>query len=433
MIGMEQAGIAFAAMFLLMMLRVPVGIAMALVGVVGFGAVVSWPAAFNLVAQSPIRYATDEAMGLLPMFILMGALATTGGLGRELFNASNSLVGHKKGGLAVATIWASAGFAAICGSAVASAATMARVTLPEMRRFNYDGGFACATIAVGGTLGIMIPPSVVFALYGIMTEQDISKLFIAGIIPGLLAVIGHIVAIRWMVHRNPSLAPPGRRHSWAERIAALKEVWAVIALFVFVIGGMYGGVFTATEGGAMGAGGALLIGVFRRRISWTQLKSAFVTTGRTSGSIFLNIFGAVLFQQFLAITQAPQQISEWVGGLPVSPYVILVMILAMYFVLGAIMDELAMILLTVPIVFPVMVKLGFDPIWFGVILVMTVELGLIVPPVAMNLFVLQNIAQTVPLRAIFSAVTPFIIVDLIRLALLCIFPALSTWLPSTMN
>jgi C4-dicarboxylate transporter DctM subunit len=431
--GMAAAGLAFLAMFALMAGRVPVGVAMALVGVLGFGSWISWSAALNLVAQSPIRYATDEAMGLLPMFILMGAFATVGGLGRELFRASNAFVGHRTGGLAVATIWASAGFAAICGSAVASAATMGRVALPEMRRYNYDGGFACATVAVGGTLGVMIPPSVVFALYGIMTEQDIAKLFVAGIIPGVIAVLGHILAIQWMVKRNPLLAPRAERHGWRERFDALRGVWAVILLFIFVVGGIYVGIFTPTEAGAMGATGALVIGLVRQRLSAGAIGDSLVKSGRTTGAIFINIFGAVLFQQFLAITRAPQQISEWVGGLPIDPYLILVTILAMYFVLGAIMDELAMILLTVPIVFPIMMTLGFDPIWFGVILVMTVELGMIVPPVAINLFVLHAQAPDVPLTSIFRAVAPFIIFDLLRLALICVFPALATWLPSTMG
>lgn len=424
---------AFLAMFVLMQLRVPVGAAMALVGIAGFGLTIDWIPAFNLVAQSPIRYATDEAMGLVPMFILMGAFATAGGLGRELFNASNALVGHRRGGLAAATIWASAGFAAICGSAVASAATMARIVLPEMKRLRYDGGFACATIAVGGTLGIMIPPSVVFALYGIMVEQDISKLFIAGVIPGALAVVGHLIAIRWIVSRTPDKAPPGERHTWGEALDALKSVWAVIALFMFVIGGMYAGVFTATEAAAMGAGGALVIGLVRRKLSSTGIRQALLSSVRTTGAVFVIVIGAVLFQQFLAVTRAPQEISEWVAALPLHRYAILAVILLMYFILGAIMDEIAMILLTVPIVYPIIVALGFDPIWFGVILVMTVELGLIVPPVALNLFVLHNIAEDVPLSSIYVAVIPFVVVDLVRLVILCAFPILSTWLPSTMG
>jgi tripartite ATP-independent transporter DctM subunit len=433
MSGAPAAIAAFGAMLLLMQFRVPVGVAMAIVGVGGFGLAIGWNPAFSLMAQSPIRYATDETMGLVPMFILMGAFAVAGGLGRELFNASNTMIGHRRGGLAVATIWASAGFAAICGSAVASAATMARIVLPEMKRLRYDGGFACATVAVGGTLGIMIPPSIVLALYGIMVEQDIAKLFIAGIVPGILAVIGHLVAIRWTIARNPEKVTAAERHGWPDAFRALKRVWAVVALLLFILGGMYGGVFTATEAASMGAGGALLIGLARRKLPLDGIKEALASSARTTGAIFIVIIGAVLFQQFLAVTRAPQDISEWVGTLPFHRYVILAIILAMYLVLGAIMDEIAMILLTVPIVYPIIVTLGFDPIWFGVILVMTVELGLIMPPIAMNLFVLHNIAKEVSLVSIYRAVIPFIVVDILRLVVLCAFPALSTWLPSTMS
>jgi C4-dicarboxylate transporter DctM subunit len=433
MTGGTAAIVAFGATLVLMQLRVPVGVAMGIVGIAGFGLTIDWIPAFNLVAQTPIRYATDETMGLVPMFILMGAFALHGGLGRELFDASNKLIGHRRGGLAVAAIWACAGFAAICGSAVASAATMARVVLPEMKRFNYDGGFACATIAVGGTLGILIPPSIVLALYGILVEQDIAKLFVAGIVPGLLAVIGHLIAVRWIVWRHPEKAPPAPRHDWPEARDALKRIWAVLALLLFVVGGMFGGIFTATEAAAMGAGGAMLIGLIRRRLSAAGFWEALTSSARTTGSIFISIIGAVLFQQFLAITRAPQEVSAWVGQLALHPYVVLSIILAMYLILGAIMDEIAMILLTVPIVYPIILSLGFDPIWFGIILVMTVELGLIMPPVAMNLFVLQNIARDVALGSIYLAVIPFIIVDLFRLVILCAFPDLSTWLPGTMK
>lgn len=433
MTGGLIAASAFAALFVLMQLRVPVGFAMATIGVAGFGLTIGWVPAFNLVAQTPIRYATDEAMGMVPMFILMGAFAVAGGLGRELFDASNVMVGHRRGGLAMATIFASAGFAAICGSAVAAAATMARIALPEMRRLNYEGGFACATVAVGGTLGILIPPSVVLALYGIMVEQDIAALFIAGIIPGIIATVGHLAAIRWIVWRTPEKAGVSDRQSWGEAFLALRRVWAVLALLLFILGGMYGGVFTATEAAAMGAGGAFLIGLIRRKITNRGTMEAVTSSARTTGAIFIIIFGAVLFQQFLAVTRAPQDVSAWVGSLPVSPYVVLAIILAMYLILGAIMDEIAMILLTVPIVYPIIISLGFDPIWFGVILVITVELGLIVPPIAMNLFVLQNIAGDVPLTSIYRGVVPFIVVDIFRLILLCAFPALTTWLPSTMN
>jgi tripartite ATP-independent transporter DctM subunit len=432
MSGTLAAAVGFVAMFALMLARVPVGVAMGIIGVAGFALLVGIEPGLRLLAQAPMRYASDEVLSVVPMFILMGTLATASGLGRELFFASNAFAGHRRGGQAVATIWASAGFAAICGSAVASAATMARVTLPEMKRYGYDRAFACATIAVGGTLGILIPPSVVMALYGAIVEQDVAKLFMAGVLPGIVAVVFHLAVIRYVVLRYPGKAPPGRLSSWRERWAAVRHVWAVLVLFLFVMGGMYGGAFTPSEGAAMGAGGALIIGVVRRRLNGSAIVEALVASARTTGSIFVIVFGAVVFGQFLAITQAPQTLSTWVGGLSLSRYEVLAIILVIYFILGAIMDEIAMILLTVPIVYPIILKLGFDPIWFGVIIVMTVELGLIVPPVALNLFVLHNIAGDVPLTSIFRAIVPFVVADVARLVVLCAFPIISTWLPSTM-
>ena len=433
MSGTLAAILGFVVMFVLMLVRVPVGVAMGLVGIAGFALLVDIGPALRLLVQAPVRFASDEVLSVVPMFILMGTLATMSGLGRELFSASNAMAGHRRGGQAVATIWASAGFAAICGSAVASAATMARVTLPEMKRYGYDRAFACATIAVGGTLGILIPPSVVMALYGAIVEQDVARLFMAGVLPGIVAVFFHLLVIRYVVWRTPGKAPPGPRSSWPERWAALGQIWAVLALFLLVMGGMYGGAFTPSEGAAMGAGGALIIGVLRKRLNGKSTAQALVQAARTTGSIFVIVFGAVVFGQFLAITQAPQDLTNWVGGLSLSRYEVLAIILVIYFILGAIMDEIAMILLTVPIVYPIILKLGFDPIWFGVIIVMTVELGLIVPPVAMNLFVLHNIAGDVPLTDIFKAIIPFIVADILRLIVLCAFPEISTWLPSTMG
>lgn len=432
MAGLD-AIVGFIALFALMLLRVPVGIAMGVVGVCGFAWTVDWGPAFRSVSQVTLRSATDEGFGLVPLFVLMGTLASSSGLGRELFRAANAFAGHRRGGLATATILASAGFSAICGSAVAAAATMARIALPEMRKLNYGGGFACATIATGGTLGILIPPSVVFALYGIMTEQDISRLFIAGVVPGLLAVVIQILCVRWIIWRRPQEAPSGPRHPWPERRAALVGVWGVIVLMMFILGGMYAGAFTATEAAAMGAAGALMIGLARRRLPRAELQAAFFEAVRTTGSVFLVIMGAILFSQFLTLTRTPQQVADWVAALKWSPYVVLAIVVSVYIVLGALMDELAMILLTVPIVYPIMMKLGFDPLWFGVILVLVVQLGLIIPPVAMNLFVLQGIAKTVPLTEIYRAVIPFVVGNIVLVAILCVFPHLATWLPARMG
>ncbi|MBM3570017.1 MAG: TRAP transporter large permease [Alphaproteobacteria bacterium] len=423
----------FVVLFALMALRVPIGIAMGVVGVGGFALVASPSAALKLLATSPLRTVTDYNLSILPMFILMGVFATGAGMSRELFRAANAWLGHRKGGLAYATVTACAFFAAINGSSVATAATMTTVALPEMRRAGYHVGSAAGVIAAGGTLGIMIPPSVIFAIYGVLTEQDVGKLFIAGLLPGLLAVALYFVAIQAMCWRWPERLPAAERHGWGERLVALKDVWATVLLFVGVVGAMYGGVCTVTEAAAIGAAGALLIGVARGRLPPAKILDCLVEALRTTASIFVIVIGAFLFGYFLTITGTTQKLSQMMVDLPIGPYGVLTLILLAYLVLGAVMDELAMILLTVPIVFPVIVGLGFDPIWFGVIVVMVVELGLICPPVGMNVFVINSMARDVGLGAIYRGVGPFIAVDVLRLAILAAFPAISLYLPARMG
>ncbi|MFN4164820.1 MAG: TRAP transporter large permease [Ferrovibrio sp.] len=423
----------FVVLFILMVLRVPVGVAMGIVGVGGFGLLAATKPALNLLAQSPIRVATDYDLAVIPMFILMGAFATAAGMSRELFRAGEAWLGHRRGGLAMATVAACAGFAAINGSSVATAATMTTVTLPEMRRFGYHPGFSTGVIAAGGTLGIMIPPSVVFALYGILTEQDIGKLFISGILPGLLAIALYMALIQVVGWLRPDLMPRGPKTDWHERLASLRDIWATVLLFAGIVGGLYGGVFTATEAAGCGAVGALLIGILRGRLGWGEIKSSLIEAVRTSASIFTIVVGAFLFGYFLVITQTPQKVSDFLTGLPVGPYGVLVLILVMYLILGALMDELAIILVTVPIIYPVMLQLGFDPIWFGVIIVMVTTLGMVMPPVGINVFVINSIARDVSLWQIYKGVMPFILVDLVRLALLVLFPAIALYLPSQMN
>lgn len=328
----------------------------------------------------------------------------------------------------MATVMACAGFAAINGSSVATAATMTKVALPEMRRFGYHPGFSTGVIAAGGTLGIMIPPSVVFALYGILTEQDIGKLFISGIMPGLLAIGLYIITIQIVGWWKPTLVPRGPKTSWREKFASLRDIWATVLLFAGIVGGLYGGVFTATEAAGCGACGALIIGILRGRLRWTEIKESLIDAVRTGGSIFTIVVGAFLFGYFLVITQTPQKVSDFLTALPIGPYGILVLILIMYLILGALMDELAIILVTVPIIYPVMMQLGFDPIWFGVIIVMVTTLGMVMPPVGINVFVINSIARDISLWEIYKGVMPFIVIDLIRLALLVIFPAIALWL-----
>jgi C4-dicarboxylate transporter DctM subunit len=423
----------FLSLFGLMLMRVPVGIAMGTVGVLGFGYMLGdITPALKLLAQSPIRTATEPEFAVIPLFLLMGAFASASGMSRELFRASNTFLGHLRGGLGVATIAACGGFAAICGSSVATAATFSKVAYPEMRQFGYPQSFATGVIAAGGSLGIMIPPSTVFAVYGLITEQDIGKLFIAGIIPGIIAVGMYIATINLIAFFRPGFLPKTPRHSWAERTAALRDVWAVILLFIFIIGGLYAGMFTATEAAGMGASGAFIIAVVRRKLSRADFWRCLIESLRTTAAVFTILIGALIFGYFLTITQVPQKLTTFLTELGLGPYGVLVLILLMYLVLGCIMDAMAMIILTVPIVFPVITALGFDPIWFGVVIVMTVELGLIHPPVGMNVFVIKSVIRDVKLSTVFYGVMPFVLTDICRLAIVITFPILSIWLPSHM-
>jgi C4-dicarboxylate transporter, DctM subunit len=422
----------FVTLFTLMLLRVPVGMAMGLVGVTGFGFLVGGAPALKLVGQTSMRTVTDYTFGIIPMFLLMGAFVSNSGMSRELFRAANSFVGHFRGGLGIATIAACGGFAAISGSSVATAATFSTVAYPEMRRYGYPQSFATGTIAAGGTLGAMLPPSTVLAVYGLITEQDIGQLFIAGIVPGLIAGSMYMMTIVLIGLVRPSYLPAGARSSWTQRLQSLRDVWATLLLFAFVIGGLYGGLFTPTEAGGMGAGGAFIIGVARGRLSRTEIRRSLLQATRTAAAVFTVLIGALLFGYFLTVTQTPQKVTAFLTGLGVGRYGVLALIMLMYLVLGCLMDALAMIILTIPIIFPVIKQLGFDPIWFGVIIVMTVELGLIHPPVGMNMFVIKSVVEDVKISTIFYGVIPFILTDLVRLLLLISFPILATYLPSRM-
>jgi C4-dicarboxylate transporter DctM subunit len=428
----EVAIIGFVALFALMLLRVPVGMAMGLVGVTGYSYLVGAGPALKLVGQTSMRTVTDYTFGVIPMFLLMGAFVSASGVSRELFRAANTLVGHLRGGLGIATIAACGGFAAISGSSVATAATFATVAYPEMRRYGYPQSFATGVIAAGGTLGAMLPPSTVLAVYGILTQQDIGKLFMAGIIPGLLAISMYIMTIALIGMVRPGFLPDGVPASWKDRRAGLRDVWAPLALFVFVIGGLYGGLFTPTEAGGMGAGGAFVLGVLRRRLSRADIRASLLQATRTAAAVFTVLIGALLFGYFLTITQTPQKVTLFLTGTGLGRYGVLALIMLMYLVLGCLMDAMAMIILTVPIVFPLIAALGFDPIWFGVIIVMTVELGLIHPPVGMNVFVIKSVVKEVSFTTIFRGVIPFVLTDLVRLIILIAFPVLATFLPSRM-
>jgi len=426
------AVIGFIALFSMMLMRVPVGMAMGLVGVTGFGYVVGSGPALKIVGHTSMRTVTDYTFGVIPMFLLMGAFVSNSGMSRELFRAANGFVGHLRGGLGIATIAACGGFAAISGSSVATAATFSTVAYPEMRRYGYPQSFATGVIAAGGTLGAMLPPSTVLAVYGIITEQDIGKLFIAGVLPGLLAASMYMLTVTLIGWLRPNFLPATPRHSWAERMQGLRDIWAMLLLFLFVIGGLYGGLFTPTEAGGMGAGGAFLIGLLRGRLKRADIRRSLLQATRTAAAVFTVLIGALLFGYFLTVTQTPQKVTEFLTGLGLGRYGILALIMLMYLVLGCLMDALAMVILTIPIIFPVIVHLGFDPIWFGVIVVMTVELGLIHPPVGMIVFVIKSVVQDVDFATIFKGVLPFIVTDLVRLVILISFPIIATWLPSRM-
>ena len=422
----------FVMLFILMLLRVPVGMAMGLVGVVGYSMIAGVGPALKLVGQTSMRTVTDYTFGVIPMFMLMGAFVSVSGVSRELFRAANAFLGHLRGGLGMATVLACGGFAAICGSSVATAATFSTVAYPEMRRYGYPQSFSTGVIAAGGTLGAMLPPSTVLAVYAVITQQDIGKLFMAGIFPGLLAICMYVLTIVIIVAVAPKLLPAGEKRPWVERRAAMTDVWPSLLLFAFVIGGLYGGLFTPTEAGGMGAGGAFLLGLLRRKLNRANIRQALLQATRTAAAVFTVLIGALLFGYFLTITQTPQKLTGFVTGLGLDRYAVLALIMGMYLVLGCLMDAMAMIILTVPIIFPVITQLGFDPIWFGVIIVMTVELGLIHPPVGMNVFVIKSVVPEVSFTTIFKGVIPFVITDLLRLVILIAFPVIALWLPSRM-
>ena len=422
----------FAVLFVLLILRVPIGVAMGIVGLGGFAMMTTTNAALSVLAQSPIRTVTDYSLGLIPMFILMGSVASASGMSTELYRAANAWLGHQRGGVAMSTVAACGGFSAICGSSVATAATMAKVALPEMKRFGYPDTMATGVIASGGTLGILIPPSVVLALYGVLTDQDIGKLFIAGLVPGLLAIALYMITIRLYVRFLRGGLPQQERASWGERLESMRGIWAITLLFVFIIGGIYGGAFTPSEAAGMGAMGAIIISMVRRKLDLRGLFRCLVESIQISAGIFMILVGAILFGYFLTVTQVPQNVAGTLVGWDLGPTGTLLVILGFLILLGCVLDAMAMVILMVPILYPVSVALGYDPIWFGVVIVMTVELALITPPIGMNIFVISALARDVGIQKIYAGVLPFVAADFLRIGLVIAFPALALYLPGTM-
>ena len=429
---MIEGLVGLAAMLALALLRLPIAFAMGVVGIVGYAYMRDWnfTVAFAVAQTKIYETGRNYTLSVVPLFILMGNFVTRAGMSQELFRAAYAFIGHLKGGLAMATILACAGFGAICGSSIATAATFAKVAYPSMRRFGYKDTLAAGAIASGGTLGILIPPSTILVLYGVFTETNIGLLFAAGVLPGILAASLLCLAVRWVVWRDPAAGPPGERSGWRQRAVALKGVWAVVLLFVFVIGGIYGGLFTATEGAGMGAFGAMAFALWRRALSWQTLYAALVESGRTTAMLFMILIGALMFADFINITSMPGDLKDFVNRFQVEPIMVVFAICAIYVILGTAMEELSMILLTLPVFFPLVVSLGFDPIWFGILVVTVVEIGLISPPVGMNLFVLKTLLPQVSTGSVFRGVLPFMAADVIRLAILIAFPIIALWLPN---
>lgn len=432
---MAEGLIGLAAMLMIAFLRVPIALAMGIAGIVGYAYLRDWnfTTAFAVAQTKIYETGRNYTLSVVPLFILMGNFVTRAGMSHELFRAAYAFIGHLKGGLAMATILACAGFGAICGSSIATAATMAKVAYPSMKRFGYSDRLASGAIASGGTLGIMIPPSTIMVIYGVFTETNIGKLFAAGILPGLLGATLLCLAVRYVTWRDPDAGPPGERSDWKERWAALKDVWAVAFLFLFVIGGIYGGLFTATEGAGMGAFGAMVFALWRRALTWKTLYAALVESARTSAMLFMILIGALMFADFVNITTMPADLKGFVSRFELSPIMVVAAICVIYVLLGTAMEELSMVLLTLPVFFPVVMHLGYDPVWFGILIVVVVEIGLISPPVGMNLFVLKTLLPQVPTTTVFHGVLPFMVADCVRFALLIIFPVISLWLPSLMR
>ncbi len=421
--------VGVTALFALLLLGVPIGFAMILVGALGFAFTTGFGPALSMTAQVSIDTGLTYGFSVLPMFLLMGNVIARSRLAEELYAAANALLGNLRGGLAHATILACGCFSAFCGSTVATAATMTRIAVPSMRARGYHDSLSSASVAAGGTLGSLIPPSVAMIIYGLLTETDIALLFLAGFIPGVLGVLGYMAAVAWVTQRRPDRAPPGPDMTWRERRRSLTGVWAVVLLVVIVLGGIYGGIFTATEAAGIGAAGAILLAFARRSLSLREFLEVVLDTGRTTAMLFFVLIGALVLTNFLNIAGLPGLLADIVGGSDLTPLAVLAIVLAIYLLLGCFLDTMAMMMLTIPIVFPLVAAQGIDPIWFGILVIVAMEVGLISPPFGMNIFVVRATAPGLDTATIFRGIAPFIAADLVRLCILVAFPVLTLALP----
>jgi C4-dicarboxylate transporter, DctM subunit len=427
--------VMFAGMLALMAVRVPIAASMFIPGAIGYAALSNATALINLLKGSAVARLTVYDLSVIPLFLLMGQFATQGGLSRALFKAASAFVGHVRGGLAMASILSAGAFGAVCGSSVATSATITQVAYPEMKEQGYSGRLSTAALATGGTLGILIPPSVPLVVYAILTEQNIAKLFAAAMIPGILAMLGYVV-VTWLVCKfNPQLAPATTPANWPARWKAILGVWPILLIFCIVFGGIYGGLFSPTEGAAVGAVCTLVGGLLKRELGIDALKTSFVSTAETTAMVFLIFLGADMMNAALALTQMPAALANWVTHLQISPLLIVSAVLAFYVLLGCVMDELSMLLLTIPVIFPAIMGLELygmntemKAIWFGILVLMTVGIGLIAPPVGLNVYVVNNLAKDVPMGETYKGVFPYLAWDAIRVVLLLVFPSIALWL-----
>jgi len=424
--------VGIALLVALFLIRVPVAFSMTIVGLAGFAYLSGIESALSLLAQDIFETFSSQPLSVIPTFILMGSFAFASGISQRLYFAGYTWVGHLRGGLTLATVLACSGFAAICGSTAATAATMGKIALPEMKKYNYDQSFATGTVASAGTLGILIPPSTVFIVYGIMTEESIGKLFVAGILPGAILTVLFMLTVVVLCLHNPKLGPAGPVTTWRQKFIALSGIIEAVILFALAIGGLFLGWFSPTQAGGIGAFGALVIGLFRGGFNLKVTLDATRDGLRTSCMVLFIIAGATVFGHFMAISNIPFKLADWVGNLPIPPMAIMGVIIFIYFIGGFFMDSMAMIVVSLPIFFPIVKKFGFDPIWFGVIIVLIAEMGVITPPVGVNVFVIKGIAPEVPLNQIFKGIFPFLVGLFILTFLLMAFPWIATWLPSLM-
>ena len=422
--------VGFIILLVLIALRAPVGLALAVTGFVGLWVLHGLDTAVFVLSTEPVATLNGYTLSVLPLFLLMGSFAVRAGLSEGLFKAANAFVGHRRGGLAMASVVACGGFGAVCGSSLATVTTMAKISIPEMLRYNYSPKLAAGAIAAGGTLGILIPPSLVMIIYAFLTETSVGKLFAAGIIPGAVATLLYVIAVTILMRFKPELGPAARRLPWRERFATLRDVWGVVALFGLVMGGIFVGAFSPTEGAAVGAFGALVLGVANRRIDWAGFVACIKETMQVSAMIFFIVIGISIFDYFMQASRVPEELGAYVAGLQLSPATVMAGIILFLVLLGCVMDSIAIVFLTTPFLFPIIVHLGYDPVWFGIVMVVIVEFGLITPPFGMNVFVISKMTPEVTTWGAFEGVAPFIASDIVRVAIFLVFPGIVLWLPN---